>query len=121
MKQLRVTEVPAGVALTEPIEKGWHARRGYAYIVHDTLTNTVTLATKLTVLAEHLNQEYARCPHEQVCARGLYQAADKRSGYTGGRHKMRYLVSRCDVADSHLVFEDARAGVEKATVLTEAS
>lgn len=78
------------------------------------------LSCKLTTLAEYLNTECARNQFERVSARGLYEAADKRNGYTSGRHKMRYLVSRCDLADSHVVFEQARSErVDKATLITE--
>ena len=121
MKQLLAVEVAPGTMLTEPLKKGWHSRGNHAYLVHDTVSNTLSLACKLTTLAAHLNQANARAPFEQVSARGLYEAADKSSGYTGGLHKMRYRVSRCDLAESHIAFEQARqAGIGKAQVLIEA-
>lgn len=122
MKILRAIDIAPDAHLSEPIERGWHSRGNRAYIVRDSVTNSVILASTLTALAEYLNAECARTQLERVSVRGLYEAADKRNGYTGGLHKMRYLVSRCDLSDSHVAFEQARReGVDKATLLTEAS
>ena len=120
MKVLRAVDITPDTRLSEPIERGWHSRGNRAYIVRDAVTNSVMLGSTLTALAEYLNAECARNQFERVCARGLYEAADKRNGYTGGLHKMRYLVSTCALADSHVAFEQARSeGVDKATLITE--
>ena len=119
--ELRAVEIPPGTALTQPVKKDWHARGEHAFIVHDAVTSTLILASKLTTIAAHLNREFARNRFERVSARGLYEASDnKRGGYSGGLHKMRYLVSKCDLAESHYAFERARqAGVQRATLLSE--
>ena len=119
-KVLRTIDIAPDTQLSAPIEKGWHSRGNRAYIVRDSITNSVMLGSTLTALAEYLNAECARNQFERVSARGLYEAADRRHGYTGGLHKMRYLVSRCDLTDSHIAFERARSeGVDKATLITE--
>ena len=106
--------------MVEPVKKEWHSRNNHAYIVQDAVTNTVMLGAKLSTLAQYLNDEYARNQFERVSARGLYEAADKHGGYTGGYHKMRYLVSRCELGNSHIAFENARtAGAHTAKVVTE--
>ena len=119
-KVLRTIDIAPDTQLSAPIEKGWHSRGNRAYIVRDLVTNSVMLGSTLTALAEYLNAECARDQFERVSVRGLYEAADKRNGCTRGFHKMRYLVSRCDLTDCHVAFERARnEGVSKATLITE--
>ena len=119
MRQLRVLEIPPGAMLSRPLQKGWHARGNHAYIIHDTRLNSVLLSTKLSILAQYLNQQCARFPQEHVSVRGLYEAADKRSGYTRGLHKMRYFISKCDLADSHIAFQrkSGQPGIDRAAII----
>ena len=117
MASVSAIDIPPGKTLPGPLQRQWHNRGNQAYIVHDVATNSLILAQKLAAVASYLNEEYARNPFERVSARGLYEAADKHDGYTGGLHKMRYLVSRCDLDTAHIAFEHARDGVDKATVL----
>ena len=119
MKQSIVEDILPD-SIMKPVQKGWHARGKNAYIVHDILTKELLLSTKLSVIANYLNQQ-ARHPQEYVSVRGLYEAADKRCGYTKGLHKMRYRISTCDLAKSHLVFQQHayKAGVERAAIITE--
>lgn len=116
----RAVDIPTGVSLSKPMLKESHTRGNKAFIIRDAHTNDLILAQKLTTVVEHLNAYYARNSLEQVCVRGLYQAAGKTDGYTRGYHKMRYLVMPCELDKAHIVFERARAlGAQKATVLTE--
>ena len=119
MRQSRILEIPPGVLLSRPLQKGWHARGNVAYIVHDTKSNLILLSTKLSNLAQYLNKECAHVPQEHVSVRGLYEAADKRSGYTRGLHKMRYFISKCDLADSHIAFQlkSGQPGIDRAIIV----
>ena len=117
---LRVIEIPSGVPLKEPVTRELRSRGNKAYIIRDSVTGTLILTQKLTAAAAHLNAEYARNHLEHVSVRGLYQAAGKHDGYTGGYHKYRYLVIPCELDKAHIAFERARAlGAQKATLLTE--
>ena len=82
------------------------------YIVVDVATDSVIIASKLTCIADFVNRE-ARCPAEIVSVCGLWQAADKMR-----LHKRRYIVSRCDISESEAVFEKAREGFKRATLIT---
>lgn len=120
MRHPRAIEIPFGVTLTEPISREARSRGNKAFIIRDALTNDLILTQKLTAAVEHLNAHYARNPLEYVSIRGLYQAAGKHDGYTGGYHKMRYLVTSCDLDKAHIAFEQARSlGAKRATMLTE--
>ena len=121
MRAVKAIDIAPGRQLLGPIKKGWHSRSGKAYIVRDAVTNSIMLASKLSVLAEFLNQKYARNQLECVSVRGLYEAADIRQGsYTGGLHKMRYAVSRCELDNSHVAFTQACGeGFNRAMVITE--
>lgn len=120
MGHLRAIEIPPGVALTEPIAREVRTRGNKAFIIRDAHTHDLILTQKLSTAVEHLNAHYARNPLEHVCVRGLYQAAGKHDGYTGGYHKMRYLIIPCELDKAHIAFEKARSlGVQRATVLTE--
>ena len=121
--QWKALHIEKDVKLKGPLKKDWHARRCQAYLirVRDSVTHrdSLILTQKLSAAAAYLNQN-AHTSFERVSAKGLYQAADKTEGYTGGFHKMKYLVSRCELADAHIAFERARAlGVERATLLTD--
>ena len=116
----RAIEIPPGVALTEPISREFRSRGNKAFIIRDALTNDLILTQKLTAAVDHLNAHYARSPFEHVSVHGLYQSASNHNGYTGGYHKMRYLVTLCELDKAHIAFEQARSlGAQKATVLTE--
>ena len=100
VRKLKVIDVPQGSIL--PVRKDWHSRGDAVYIVWDSHTNTVILSSKLTSLAEILNEKYARNKYECVRVSGLYGAALSGSdGYTGGLHKMRYKISRTDLGRAH--------------------
>ena len=116
----RAIEIPSGVTLTKPISRELRSRGNKAFIIRDALTNDLILTQKMTSAVDHLNAHYARNRLEHVCVRGLYQAAGKHDGYTGGYHKMRYLVIPCELNQAHIAFEQARSlGAHRATMLTE--
>ena len=95
------------IQITLTTQKTKHSRGNFAFIIHDVVSNTLILSSKLSTVAQHLNNKYARNTFERVSTRGLYEAANKHTGYTGGHHKMRYLVSRCNLNDSHIAFKHA--------------
>ena len=121
-RTIKVVDIPPDMIVTEPVKKDWHSRSGHAYLVHDELTNSLIIGSKLKAIAAHLNDQYARSRVEHVSQRGLYEAvANKQGGYAKGLHKMRYRVSRCELADAHITFEQARnsSGAERASIVTE--
>ena len=118
-RQALVVDIAKDEKLTGPVRKGHRGgRSGNAYIIHDIATNSVILGDKLTAIATVINEQYARNCFEKVCPRGLYQAADSKSGYP---HKMRFQVSRCDIAHAHIAFQQARemGVVERSCLVTE--
>ena len=117
--KLKVVDVPRDTILVTPIKRGWHGgRSGRAYMVYDLETNSLILSSKLTSMAAHINDKYTRHEHENVSARGLYEAAISQRQYP---HKMRYHVSRCALDTAHLEFQNARdtRDVDHASLVTE--
>ena len=117
-RKLSAIDIPEGKVLLQPVKKDRRGgRSGHAYIVYDNHTNSVMLASKLTTMAQYLNDRYARNRFETVSARSLYEAADTKSGYP---HKLRYHVSRCEMTSAHIAFQKRRdLGVTRATLVTE--
>ena len=118
LRQAKVMDIPMDKILSGPVSKGYRGgRSGHAYIVHDEHTNSIILGSKLTLLAKVINDQYARNRFEKVCARGLYEAADSKTGYP---HKLRFQVSRCDIEHAHTAFQKAREmGVERSSLVFE--
>ena len=118
--QVKAVHIEPSFKLRTPLVKEWHARRNQAWIIHDSVTNTVLLAQKLPLLAAYINKEYARNRFERVTTRGLYEAADRSQSEGKQPHKLRYIVSGCALDHAHVAFESIRAkGVSHATLLTQ--
>jgi hypothetical protein len=116
-EMLKVIDIPVDALSAVPLPKEHRARRSQLYTIHDIVTNTMVISQKLTDAAIHLNRDYASNHYERVCARGLYQAANKHDGYTGGLHKMRFRVSRCDLSNARSALQGI-TGIDKAQLLT---
>ena len=116
---VNVIDVPVVDILETKVTREHRARRSQLYTIHDTATNSAIITQKLTDAAAHLNLQYATNRFEVVSARGLYRAANNHAGYTGGLHKMRYRVWKCDLSQANAALEYIRSiSVSKAELLT---
>lgn len=114
-----VIELQRDVVLSYPIKRDRHTRGNKAFIIHDIVSNSLILGQKLTTLATHLNENYARSSLENVSTRGLFEASVNHNGYTKGYHKNRYRVTSHDLDTAHTAFEQARQGIDTASMITE--
>ena len=119
--QVNAIHLEPSFQLRTPLVKEWHARGNQAWIIHDSVTNTVLLAQKLPLVAAYINQQYARNRFERVTTRGLYEAAHQSQSEGKQPHKLRYRVSSCALDHAHVAFESVRSkGVQHAALLTQA-
>ena len=109
------TLVP-GVPLAGPIEKEFHTRGTFAYLVmiREGEHTTLILAQKLKAIVFIINDRFSQCVQDRVTVRGLYEATYT---YTTGVHKCRYHIQKCSLSTAHRSFESLRREYDANTAI----
>lgn len=94
------------------------SRNDTAYTIYDIRTDNVILTQKLRHAVDFINQHLAMGKWENVTLAGMYEASDTMGNRVDGYHKMRYRIQSSDVSDTLVRFNQLRATVRNAIILT---